>query len=105
MSESEQREDGQCSPWEWPQRHCLGDDTHGDPPFQVAPGGPLPRGGGLLEHVVEVVGDPRRRELGHELRDGALEALEGGHANCPFGTGAWSGSASARAERMSDIDR
>ena len=82
-----------------------GEDAHREPPFKGRPGGPLPIRRGLPEHVVEVVGDPRRRELGHELRDLALEALEGRHANCPFGTGAFSGSMSASVERMSPIDR
>ena len=42
---------------------------------------------GLLEHVVEVVGDAGGRELVHQLGHAAFDPVEGGHAYCPPTTG------------------
>ena len=85
--EDEEGSQGDPLPGHLANRSGSGDDAHGDPPFEGAPARPLPRAGGLAEHVVEVVGDAGRRELGHELGQVVLEAVERGHATCPPATG------------------
>ena len=60
-------------------------DVHGKPPFKGRPGRPLPSLAGLLEHVVEVVGDPGARELVDELGHALFDPVERASCQLPSG--------------------
>ena len=70
-------------------------DAHWEPPFEEGPARALPEAGGPRQHVVCVIGQARSGELGDELGKPWLDSIEARHANCPRGSSAVFGVASA----------
>ncbi len=88
--EQEDRGDCERPPRRLSGRCDSGDRAHRKPPFEGRPGRQLAGGRGLLEHGVEVVGDPGCRQLIHELSEAGFDAVEGRSCDLPSSRGtAW----------------